>query len=203
MNQKTEEEIITINVGGQCFSTSISTLTSKNTCYFTTLLNNDFQVTRDSQGNIFIDRDPTYFSYILNYLRMGPQVTLPCDKNGRLLLQQEALFYGLNDLVPLLKYHKKRPEHFKIVAYTTTGDVHWGYYTLHLGADLDGLTAILNIRGVNIFNNPCKWVELNIDGREYFVGNVSMAKALGENKEHWKQKAFDYIVDYAQKWDLI
>ncbi|KAK6020017.1 K+ channel tetramerization domain protein [Ostertagia ostertagi] len=57
---------IVLNVGGTKFSTSEATLKSRpasEDCFFTTL---DY-----SKGEVFIDRDPTLFKYILNYLRDG------------------------------------------------------------------------------------------------------------------------------------
>jgi len=49
-------------------------------------------------GRLFIDRDPTYFRWILNYLRDGYLVTIPSALHERLQILQEARFYSLNSL---------------------------------------------------------------------------------------------------------
>ena len=84
------ETMIHINVGGTIFYTSKETLT-KYDSFFTKALNyNDCK-------NIFIDRDPTYFRYILNFMRGSSY--LP---NEICILQQlrvEADFYCLTRLL--------------------------------------------------------------------------------------------------------
>ncbi|KAK6026288.1 K+ channel tetramerization domain protein [Ostertagia ostertagi] len=50
------------------------------------------------KGEVFIDRDPTLFKYILNYLRDG-RMMFPDDALTTALLFQEAKFYGLGHLV--------------------------------------------------------------------------------------------------------
>ncbi|CAJ0593628.1 unnamed protein product [Cylicocyclus nassatus] len=47
---------------------------------------------------VFIDRDPTHFNYILNYLRDGV-VSVNGSGNIRAQLKREAQFYGLESLV--------------------------------------------------------------------------------------------------------
>lgn len=74
-----EDEIITLNVGGTLFSTLKSSLKKKigdDEHYLSILLSSQFKVLRDKHGNIFIDRDPLCFPYILNYLRSGGKI---CD----------------------------------------------------------------------------------------------------------------------------
>lgn len=43
---------------------------------------------------LFIDRDPEFFHYILNYMRDGPGVVLPDREHVRARVNQEAHFYG-------------------------------------------------------------------------------------------------------------
>ncbi|CAJ0591883.1 unnamed protein product [Cylicocyclus nassatus] len=51
---------------------------------------------------IFIDRDPTYFGKVLNYLRDGGYVVLPEDDNSLKCLEREAeIFYNLPGLVDI------------------------------------------------------------------------------------------------------
>lgn len=57
------DHIVTLNVGGQLFSTTIDTLT-KETCLFTKMFSGRISLP-DHQGATFIDRDPTHFRYDL------------------------------------------------------------------------------------------------------------------------------------------
>lgn len=63
------DNIVTLNVGGQRFSTSKSTLTSIPNTFFTSLLSGRINSVQDDSEAIFIDRDPKLFRRILNYLR--------------------------------------------------------------------------------------------------------------------------------------
>jgi hypothetical protein len=60
-------DIVTFNVGGTIKSTNKNNIPEGSLLY--KLTNNSKFATLDSNGNIFIDRDPKYFDYILNYLR--------------------------------------------------------------------------------------------------------------------------------------
>jgi hypothetical protein len=57
---------------------------------------------------VFIDRDPEFFVFVLNYLRDGPAVVLPDKEHSRARVQQEAYFYGyclgrVNKLTPFVQ----------------------------------------------------------------------------------------------------
>lgn len=67
---KNEKTRIGLNVGGKIFYTSKSTLTSQEG-FFTTLFSSSIPTETDNDGNIWIDRDPEIFPYILNFLRTG------------------------------------------------------------------------------------------------------------------------------------
>uniref|UniRef100_A0A0K0DE43 BTB domain-containing protein n=1 Tax=Angiostrongylus cantonensis TaxID=6313 RepID=A0A0K0DE43_ANGCA len=72
--------MISLDVEGVLFKTSMSTLTSVKGSYFEQLLqNNDWKKKLDTQGNLFVDRDSTIFPLILNYLRDG-NIPLPKDE---------------------------------------------------------------------------------------------------------------------------
>lgn len=59
--------------------TTVDTLSRDPACYFSSLLRGRYENTQSSGNNttggnddrFFIDRDPTHFRYILNYLRDG------------------------------------------------------------------------------------------------------------------------------------
>lgn len=58
---------IRLNVGGQLFVTSSSTLNKLSDSFYHPLRLN---YPRDPDGTIMIDRNPKYFGYILDFLRM-------------------------------------------------------------------------------------------------------------------------------------
>jgi len=75
-------------VGGTDFVTSRETLTKDGHSFFARMAD-------DPNG--FIDRDPTHFSKILNYLRDGLCIA-PTNVEEMLELKTEAAFYGLTHL---------------------------------------------------------------------------------------------------------
>ncbi|TRY59644.1 hypothetical protein DNTS_027386 [Danionella cerebrum] len=78
------------------FSTSRQTLTWVPDSFFSSLLSGRISTQRDETGAIFIDRDPTAFAPILNFLR-----TKELDLRGVNIsvLRHEAEFYGITPLV--------------------------------------------------------------------------------------------------------
>jgi len=66
-----------------------------------------FNLPKDNNGSIFIDRDGTHFRYILNYLR-DKSVNLPNDKTLYKDLLNEAIFYQMEEFVDILKELIKR-----------------------------------------------------------------------------------------------
>eukprot|EP00960_Hanusia_phi_P017591 517967-Hanusia_phi.AAC.1 len=94
-------KIIHLNVGGQFFSTSRETLEAAGPSFFSVLIGGNFGGQKDAKGNLFIDRDPKLFSYVLNYLRS--QCThLAIDKTNKSKLQSmlvEAEFYAVQPLI--------------------------------------------------------------------------------------------------------
>uniref|UniRef100_A0A2I3GXW9 SH3KBP1 binding protein 1 n=1 Tax=Nomascus leucogenys TaxID=61853 RepID=A0A2I3GXW9_NOMLE len=94
-------EVIHLNVGGKRFSTSRQTLTWIPDSFFSSLLSGRISTLKDETGAIFIDRDPTVFAPILNFLRT--KELDPRGVHGSSLLH-EAQFYGLTPLVLLLQF---------------------------------------------------------------------------------------------------
>ena len=79
-----------LNVGGVFFATRASTLKQRET-FFSGLLHS-----QPNSTEFFVDRDPTYFRYILTWLR-GCRV-LPEESNILDELAFEADYFGLNDM---------------------------------------------------------------------------------------------------------
>jgi hypothetical protein len=106
---------VRLNVGGQVFVTTRSTLCKEPGSFLARLVRsggggdnrdqNDQHQTlgscRDEGGAYLIDRDPTYFGPVLNYLRHGKLVI---DKNiAEEGVLEEAEFYNLKALIHLVK----------------------------------------------------------------------------------------------------
>ncbi|XP_055322322.1 SH3KBP1-binding protein 1 [Sitodiplosis mosellana] len=89
-------DIVHLNVGGKKFSTSRQTLTCIPDTFFTALLSGRISSLRDDSGAIFIDRDPTLFGIILNYLRTRDIDIKQCDLR---ILRHEAEYYNISPLV--------------------------------------------------------------------------------------------------------
>ena len=71
--------VVTLSVGGEIFKTAQSTLAKS--AFFRNLLSNDYI---DAQSDeVFVDRDPRYFRFVLQYLRTGsietPQLPLTAE----------------------------------------------------------------------------------------------------------------------------
>lgn len=81
------------------FSTSRQTLTCIPDTFFTALLSGRISSLRDDSGAIFIDRDPTLFGIILNYLRTRDIDIKQCDLR---ILRHEAEYYNISPLVKRL-----------------------------------------------------------------------------------------------------
>jgi len=92
-----EERIIHLNIGGRRFSTSKETLLRDPNCMLAAMFSGRHRCDKQPDGTYFIDRDGTYFSYILNYLRDG-EVDLPDDQQACKALLREARFYNLSSL---------------------------------------------------------------------------------------------------------
>jgi len=105
---------IRLNVGGKQFLTTLSTLTAKEPdSMLARMFAHDngssvWQSAVDDQGAYLIDRSPTYFEPILNYLRSGELVI---DKGVNPLgVLVEAKFYGIMSLVDRLETKIKEDE---------------------------------------------------------------------------------------------
>ncbi|CAL2033956.1 unnamed protein product [Caenorhabditis brenneri] len=108
--------IVKLNIGGTIFQTTRSTLT-KFDGFFKTMFETNVPVTTDNFGAFFIDRDPTHFRLILNFMRDG-DVELPTCKKEIKEISNEAQYYLLNGLVKLCsKQSEVQPntEMFKVL----------------------------------------------------------------------------------------
>jgi len=89
-----EDDIVEINVGGQVFSTYLNTLTKIPESILAAMFSGRFPLNKDSNGRIFIDRDPKIFRYILMYLRSG-ELVYPTNVSEKKLFRNDLSFFNL------------------------------------------------------------------------------------------------------------
>jgi hypothetical protein len=97
-----DDKRVKFNVGGQYFETKAKTLNNEKETFFTAMFSEQFNTKPGEDGAHFIDRDPTYFRFILKYLRDPGDVTQWIDGLKSHLdefqmseLEAEVAFYGL------------------------------------------------------------------------------------------------------------
>ncbi|XP_075706175.1 potassium channel regulatory protein [Rhinoderma darwinii] len=106
------QEVITLDVGGMKFSTLTSTLLRFPESKFAHMLDGSDRDFRIVNGQYFVDRDGNLFNYILDYLRTS-HLTLPSDFSDYERLQREAEFYQIPSLAEQLgqeSFHRPRME---------------------------------------------------------------------------------------------
>ncbi|XP_023863113.1 BTB/POZ domain-containing protein KCTD5 isoform X7 [Salvelinus sp. IW2-2015] len=93
---------VRLNIGGTVFLTTRHTLLKEQTSFLYRLCQQqDLHSDTDETGAYVIDRDPTYFGPILNYLRHGKLVyNKELAEEGVL---EEAEFYNITPLIKLIK----------------------------------------------------------------------------------------------------
>ena len=98
---KTFEKIVTLNVGGSKYTTTLSTLTKYPDSMLGAMFSGRHALVQQEDGSYFIDRDGETFSYILSYLRDSNIVLALVPtfaRELRLRLEYEARFYQLQEL---------------------------------------------------------------------------------------------------------
>ena len=96
---------VVLNVGGSFFTTTESTLTRYSDTFFTGLLRNQnhgYSSQERPPAPPFIDRDPTHFRLILNFMRDGVVLKPESDKETAELMMEASFYgYGGQDRPPL------------------------------------------------------------------------------------------------------
>ena len=106
------DDVIELNVGGQAMTTKRSTLCQVGGSLLSSMFSGrwDNSMSRDKDGRIFLDFNPTYFAFILDYLRAkkistaGKPVTLPNIPSNQLNNYRKLIEYlGLgSEMLPKL-----------------------------------------------------------------------------------------------------
>jgi len=91
------EDPIVLNVGGKYFTTTLATLRSKTGTLFEEMFHQNTSSTCSADGSFFIDRDPSTFAYILEYLRNDDMLVRSKDKSLRLQVHEDAEYFQLPD----------------------------------------------------------------------------------------------------------
>ena len=96
------DDMVTLNVGGKYFTTSLQTLCKVDDNFFSSMFSGRYPLKKCPDGSYFIDRDGTYFHYILEYLRNEGLDLQPLvdAEEWKILhcLYCEADYYSLNGL---------------------------------------------------------------------------------------------------------
>merc|ERR1712117_39880 len=102
-------QVITLNVGGTLFTTTITTLTKYPNSLLAAMFEPDSErppARKDKEGNFFIDGEPKPFEMILRFLRRG-KLTEDIDGCTLEQLELEADYYGLEELLKIIGERKK------------------------------------------------------------------------------------------------
>jgi len=138
---KQNSRIVTLNVGGAKFVTTLETLQAPTSAFFSAMFSGNFKSV-DVDGGCFIDRDPTYFPVILSFLRSNkfPELATKQEIAGVL---DEAQFYGIVNLAIHLKLALL--DLGKTVTYKNESVIaHWKFDALPLINGYDDVTMKVN-----------------------------------------------------------
>lgn len=109
--QNTQGDRIKLNVGGQQFSTSVNTLMTIRDSFLARLVESG---KIDIKDEIFIDRSPKVFPYILDFYRFKKLDYKKLTKLDSILLRDEADYYGISEIAKYLEDRLKEPVFVKM-----------------------------------------------------------------------------------------
>ena len=104
--QEFQSSRVKLNIGGQLFTTSLSTLvSSRPDSMLAAMFSGRHKISTDEDGYYFIDRDGHHFRHILNYLRNGT-IKVSLESDIAIEVAIEAEYYGLHELAAVLRSNK-------------------------------------------------------------------------------------------------
>ncbi|RXM92722.1 BTB/POZ domain-containing protein KCTD21 [Acipenser ruthenus] len=162
---KTEfQDPVSINVGGQVYTTTLSTLTRFQDSMLGAMFRGKLPLLKDRKGNFFIDRDGKVFRHILNYLRSS-SLDLPRDFSEMQLLKREADFYQIRPLLEELAQHESGFLQAAGRSAVLTADVSCQARTLHFNLkrgpeNFELFSCTVQIYTANVFCTSRAAVEL-------------------------------------------
>jgi len=152
--------IVELNVGGQVFATSPALLPRLNII-----------LQSDSEGRYFVDRDPTHFRWILNFLRDGKIDSRPEDQFHLDELIIEARYYKIPELISLLQkptFLYERPcsnglfiiplHWYTLIGYFESAGIHSG----HLGVQFHPNSSKVTFMAVK-YTRPNALIDLELN----------------------------------------
>jgi dsDNA-specific endonuclease/ATPase MutS2 len=102
-NKTRQSDRVVLNIGGTRFTTSILTLTTDKDSFFSGMFSEVGHQQPDEYNEYFIDRSPTHFPIILNFLR-GYDVeerVSSLDAPSRRELEDDIDYYNIRDMFDL------------------------------------------------------------------------------------------------------
>ena len=102
-------ELVRLNVGGTKYITEKATLRKYPDSVLGAMFRGNIPLSTDGDGYYFIDRCGHIFQYILQFLRSG-KLILPKGFCELELIQEEASFYQIEDLISTINNHKSEKE---------------------------------------------------------------------------------------------
>lgn len=91
-------DTVELSIGGErLFTVARNTLTQFDGSMLAAMFSGRHQLATDSSGRVFLDRDPKYFTYVLNYLRNGGKLPayLPADEDEQQRVRAEFDYFML------------------------------------------------------------------------------------------------------------
>ena len=101
-------DIVTLNVGGKIFATTLTTLNKMPQSMIGAMFSGEFTAAKDANGHVFIDNDGSAFHVVLNFLRHSQLVVSDVELSQihpQLLLDAE--YYCLPELQSAVQQRMK------------------------------------------------------------------------------------------------
>ena len=190
---KNSTQNVTLNVGGVEFQTSIQTLLNiKDNMFYKIVLSKTFDLNKE----IYFDRSPKYFSYLLDFLRYKKLDTKNFSTDQQLEMLEEARYYEFADLIDIFSHKTKKIEFIglEVNAHYSRSNVQVASGRLEDLSDRSQMNGICCVSPGWIIielNNEWEFNEIEIGGYKgntgaYAAENGANAKILTSlNKVTW------------------
>ncbi|XP_041076883.1 BTB/POZ domain-containing protein KCTD2 [Polyodon spathula] len=190
-SEKPGSKWVRLNVGGTYFVTTKQTLCREPKSFLYRLCQEDpdLDSDKDEMGAYLIDRDPTYFGPILNYLRHGKLIiNKDLAEEGVL---EEAEFYNIASLVRLVKERIRDNENR-----TSQGPVKHVYRVLQ--CQEEELTQM-----ISTMSDGWKFEQLISIGSSYNYGNEDQAEFLCVVSRELNNSSNGIVIEPSEKAKIL